>query len=174
MAYRSDRRVSTPPIEVNSGRRARSSELLSLPPPYSRKCEVIFSSETGEAHSDQSLAPHTFTCRYKYDPRKKTVGKTLQKDPRPATQPAGAAADAADAPSPATAAPPAAGAAAPAAAAAAGAAAATDQAPAKKPRFDAKKSYEALEQEVQSLKATVSTLQATMSTVLAKLGRIKE
>jgi len=163
--------VSTPPIEVNSGRRARSSELLSPPPPYSRKCEVIFSSETGEAHSDQSLAPHTFTCRYKYDPRKKTVGKTLQKDPRPATQPAGAAADA---PSPATAAPPAAGAAAPAAAAAAGAAAATDQAPAKKPRFDAKKSYEALEQEVQSLKATVSTLQATMSTVLAKLGRIKE
>ena len=132
--------------------------------PYFRKCEVIFSSATGEAHSDQSLQPHTFTCRYKYDPKKRTVGKTIQKDPRP-TQ----AADAEGEPA-APAAPTAAGAAAaPAAAAPAGAPAAADMAPAKKPRFDAKKSYEALEQEVQALKATVSTLQTTVSSVLANL-----
>jgi hypothetical protein len=107
-----------------------------------------------------ALQPHTFTCRYKYDPRKKAVGKTLQKDPRPTQNAEGD-----------TTAPAAAGAAAaPAAAAPAGAAAAAataDVAPAKKPRFDAKKSYEALEQEVQALKATVATLQTSMSSVLS-------
>jgi len=141
------------------------------PYPYARKCSIVFSSATGASHSDQVMQPHTFVCRYKYNPRSKVVGKTLQKDPRPTEPTEEDNLPATDAPAAdgAAAAP---AAAAPAAAAPAGPAATADLAPAKKARFDAKKSYEALEQEVLTLKATVSTLQGAVSNVLAKLARV--
>lgn len=125
-----------------------------------RRCAVGFSSAYNDAHTAQELPPHTFTCRFKFNPKSKQVLKTLQKDPRPQHATGPTVEDAA----------PAAAAATPDAAAPANKADAEPAA--KKQRFDAKKSHELLEQEVTTLKNQVSTLTDELSNLKGGLARV--